>query len=188
MRKVVYVFLLAGSLINIGFGQSQTKGKTSKVPSLSASEPEETLQIGDLIFRLGMPKDAVLASIVSHGYTVSRAGETYFISLQRQSPSIGGVAFRNGKLSWIQRSWSTAKTDDVSAAGSIYAALSSATERNRRYCFVDTNETVNSSGDTRSIQLTCVPGRSYIRIDIVRLEQAQGGNGVDVSEILSEQD
>ena len=77
---------------------------------------ENTMVIGNIELRLGMPKDKVVDMFTKNNYHVSSTGETYFISQKKDDlyDYLGTVEFKNNKLSFISTRWYYTHTDSGS--------------------------------------------------------------------------
>ena len=77
---------------------------------------ENSMVIGNIELRLGMPKDKVVDMFIKNNYDVSSTGETYVISQKKGELNdyLGTAEFKNNKLSFISTRWYYTHTDSGS--------------------------------------------------------------------------
>lgn len=99
---------------------------------LSSEANAQELLIGSIRLSIGMEQAAVMRELRSRFeiIPVTAQAETFFVFEHKapKSEAIGGVGFRNGRLSWIQRCWGSfqGRVDSVAVSKAVFAALESA--------------------------------------------------------------
>ena len=153
----------------------------------SASAAE--LPVGPMLFKLGAPQASVMTAVASRFRVIPVTGkpDMFFLS-ERDAPNakvIGGISFKNGRLSWVQRNWGSfdgsARADEVAKA--LYSAIESAT-------------TATGSSASVSTKINRVPGTEFrstyfdfpghkVSITVADGNSAHGGKQVTVDESIS---
>lgn len=92
----------------------------------------QELSVGSLSFSLGQDRDSVMRAIKGRFELVPVTGQpdTIFIS-ESKRPNlnvIGGVAFKGGRLSWVQRIWGSfqGRVASVEVSKALFSAIESA--------------------------------------------------------------
>lgn len=188
MQKIIIpAVLLLLSAVNICGQSSAVKDKRSLPRVEAVRKNQETLAIGAVELRLGMPQDVVLGELAHAGYNLKKTSEqSWFV--QAQVPGgkyrvIGGIGFRDGYLTFINRSWDIEEDTDAGLGNALFGVLSSLYSQGRSVCSLQTNSQQNPQSEMKTIYLTCMPGTSYVSVSIVRYE---GQESVSVEEILNQ--
>jgi hypothetical protein len=90
------------------------------------------LPVGPMLFKLGAPRASVVAEAQSKFTLVPVSGNPDMFFLSTGNPPnakiLGGIAFKDGRLSWVQRNWGSfsGPTTAVDLAKAVQSALSSA--------------------------------------------------------------
>jgi hypothetical protein len=156
--------------------------------AIGASSAE--LSIGSMSFALGAPQGKVLADVNANFRVSSVTGQptTFFLSSvdRANSPSIGSIAFTNGRLTWAQRTWGSYVASDSAAdvSKALYSAIESASA---------------ASGSAAAVAVTTrrVPGITFVTTyfrfkdrTVTMLvsdgDAANGGRQVSVTESIGE--
>lgn len=182
--RLTLTFLLM-SLLAVGSlarGQTTRSNVTTKE---STQVPQETLAIGVVEVRLGMPQDTTMAHFASAGYKLMPQGEnTWFVEQSNGSGGVtilGNVAFKNNGVTFINRSWTPDEVNAAAIGESIYGVLSATYKEGRSMCTLSTDDQQNPTAEVKEINLSCHPGRKYVSIVVVHY---QGHESVSVSETL----
>jgi hypothetical protein len=107
--------------------------------------------------QLGMPKDAVMSRLAEQ-YMLVRigAGDDWLVeSKVRPIVSYGEVSFANGKLSYIEKDWSSEDDGEFSFAQSLYGLLDQFGREGRQICLMSTDTSRTPEAETRSITMSC---------------------------------
>lgn len=114
------------------------------------------LPVGPILFKLGTPRASVMAAVKGKFTVIPVTGNPDEFFLSSGSPPdakvVGGVAFKEGRLSWIQRNWGTfsGPSAAIDVAKAIQSALSSATSASGSRATITTEERHVPGTDFRS--------------------------------------
>jgi len=147
------------------------------------------LPIGSVRFELGADQSSVMKRAEANFHVVSVSGQVDMFFLSESKPPnvqvIGGISFRNGRLSWIQRTWGNFDGDNNAAdiAKAIFAALESATVASGSEATITTTLQRVPGLEFRTINYQ-FPGR---KVTVTTTEDAsrRGGSQVSVEESIS---
>lgn len=156
--------------------------------SLAAQDMGGSLLVGGVQLRLGMPKQQVLDTLTKH-HRLSITGEDEWVIITKEGPpfeTVGGVAFRSGKLSWISRQWENfPQGDAVRLANELYRALESLTNGDAAPVLVTIHRSPNQPGfqaaqiefrtGSRNLSLIVTEGRANLGGNQVLIQESVGG-------------
>lgn len=148
----------------------------------------QELSVGSLSFSLGQDRDTVMRAIKDRFEVVTVTGQpdTFFIS-ENKRPNvnvIGGVAFKGGRLIWVQRNWGSFQGRVVSVAVSkaLFSAIESASGASNADATISTKtqrvpgtefKTVTFEFPTRRVTMTTTEG-----------DAKNGGSQVSIEESI----
>ncbi|WP_162350077.1 hypothetical protein [Pseudoxanthomonas gei] len=148
------------------------------------------LPVGPMLFKLGTSQASVMTEVAARFRVIPVTGspDMFFLS-DKNAPSanvIGGISFKNGRLSWVQRNWGSfdgsARADE--GAKALYSAIESAT-------------TATGSSASISTKINRVPGTEFrstyfefpghkVSITVTDGDSTHGGKQVTVDESISQ--
>jgi hypothetical protein len=154
-----------------------------------AAAAELSLPIGSVQFVLGMPRGEVVEQARRSFHVVPVAGgatETYFLS-ESKPPKvdvIGGIAFKNDRLTWIQRSWGNfaGRKQANEATKALFSAIESATAATGSTAVVSSVNHRTPGVEFRTLHFD-FPGR---RVTVINSDGKDTGHSVGVTEAISE--
>lgn len=149
-----------------------------------ATADELSLFIGGIEMRLGMPKEPLFTQL-SHRYTLTQTPSgTYFIHEKRGNTYdiLGGVAFQNGKVSWLSRDWGDFYGENAVDFGKeLHSALQSLQEASGQPIALYLSETKNAPG-LRTTSIEFLSGKRRLILTIS--ESNKFGKQVSLQEII----
>src|SRR5262245_10398549 len=154
-------------------GATETGGQQSK-PQIS---------FGQVRLELGMPETGVMARLSEHYRLLNtRPGNWAVMERKPALPGVGSVAFRDGRLSSVKKTWMQQPPsgggagDPVAIARAFYLITSEFIKEGRRTCSIGTDDSVDGS----TAYLVC--GEKEIRVFVFRNKQV--GTTAMVEEVL----
>jgi hypothetical protein len=142
-------------------------------------------------FQLGQDQLTTMKEVSARFTVVPVSGQpnTFFLS-EKKPPNvrvIGGIEFKEGKLTWIQRSWGNFIGLDsaTDAAKAIYAALESASSASGTSATISTR--VQRVPDIEFKTVTLDFGRRRVTISSTDATPNAGGKQMDVTESVRAQ-
>ena len=148
----------------------------------------QELSIGSLSFSLGKDRAAVMRAIKERFEVVTVTGQpdTFFVS-ERKRPHvhvIGGVAFKEGRLAWVQRNWGAfeGRVSSVEVSKALFNAIESASSASQTSATISTKiqrvpgsefKTVTFEFPTRRVTMTTTDG-----------DARNGGSQVSIEESI----
>ncbi|QSX77807.1 hypothetical protein [Agrilutibacter solisilvae] len=147
------------------------------------------LPIGPMMFKLGESRATVLAEAQTRFALVPVGGNPDMIFLSSGEPPnakiVGGIAFKDGRLSWVQRNWGnfTGSTAAIDVAKAVQSALSSAASASGSRATITTEEKQVPGTDFRSTYFQ-FPGHK-VSITVADSNDTSYGQQVTVDESIS---
>lgn len=146
-----------------------------------------TIEFGGASLHLGVSEQQVEAAIGS-SFRIQRQDSPNFASWSVMAPtgdggfySVGSLAFRDGRLTSVRRSWGPADQQaGVELAKALYGAANQMVKEGRRQCFLSVGSGQSPRMEARTIFLQCA-GK---RLDIQIVEDNQMGNAAFIDEVL----
>lgn len=147
------------------------------------------LPIGSVRFKLGADQSSVMKQAEATFHVVSVSGQSDMFFLSESKPPnvevIGGISFKNGRLTWIQRTWGNfhgeAKAADIAKA--IFAAIESATVASGSDATITTALQRVPGLEFRTINYQ-FPGRK-VTVTTTEGDSRRGGSQVSIEESVS---
>lgn len=144
----------------------------------------ETLSVGFVPHHLGMSRSEVNTKLQNARYEVREDGVVMEKNAVGTNSIVGTIAFKNDRLSFINRSWLPHDINVHSFGQALYGVFRQLELQNRTNCLMATSQETNPNADLRSVTIRCLPGASYVDISIVRT--SDGLDLVNIEEILRE--
>lgn len=146
-----------------------------------------TIEFGDAHLHLGMSEQQVETSMPS-SFRIQKQSSPNFSSWSVTAPTgeghfymVGSLAFRNGSLSNVRRSWGPADQEaGVGLAKALYGAANQMVKEGRRHCLLSVGSGQNPRIESSTIFLECA-GK---RLEVMIVEDEQTGNAAFIDEIL----
>ncbi len=146
----------------------------------------QELPIGSLDLAIGGEQSVVMKEIKSRFEVVTVTGQpnTFFVS-DGKPPHvnvIGGVAFQNGRLSWIQRTWGSfdGKVNSIEVSKALFAAVESASSVAGTTATITTKSQRVPGIEFKTVRFD-FPGRS-VTMTTTEAEPKKGGLQVTIDE------
>ena len=161
------------------------------VSSLMLSLPARAvdLPIGSITLSLGMEQTQVMQELKRRFHIVPAGQDGTVLVAERQGQLlnyVGGVAFKNGRLTWIQRNWGTfsGKVNSVEVSKSFFSAIESATASSGAAVVTTTKVQRIPGTEFKSVYFSFSDGR---KITISTTDgDAKWGQQVSIEETVSE--
>lgn len=136
--------------------------------------------------RLGMPKATVLGALEGK-YNLTQTDENSWFIMEKGGPPykhIGGLAFKDGKLSWASKDWgSFGERGTLDFANDLFSLLSNLGQEGEAVALIKTSTPVRQPGTTlKQIQLI-FPNK---KITLLVAEDREKGSSVSMQEILEQ--
>ena len=147
------------------------------------------LPIGSMMFKLGAPQTSVLSEAQTRFTLVPVSGNPDMFFLSTGNPPnaqiVGGIAFKDGRLSWVQRNWGnfSGPTSAIDVAKAVQSALSSAASASGSQATITTEEKRVPGTDFRSTYFQFP--RHKVSITVADSNDPQYGRQVTVDESIS---
>jgi hypothetical protein len=146
------------------------------------------LPIGSLLLSLGT-EQAIVMTEINTRFQVVRVTvqpEMFFVS-DGKPPNvhvIGGVAFQNGRLSWIQRAWGSfeGKTNSTEITKALFSAIESATTSSGEIATVTTRVQRVPGAEFKTVDFE-FPGRK-VTVTSTEGDAKSGGLQVSIAESI----
>jgi hypothetical protein len=153
-----------------------------------ASQPykQTSIWVG-MDLQLGMPRDQVITKLTAD-YSVTKLqldGDEWAVA-DKNDPTIweGHLGFRDGKLTYADRSWTGGTEDKYSFAQALWGAMSQMESEGLNSCTFDVPTTRSPVAEIRYVRFYC--GAKKIEITIIDVFTGEAeGPSVSISEVLS---
>jgi hypothetical protein len=148
------------------------------------------MPLGPLFLTLGSDQDSVMKQVHSrfHVIPVSGSPDTFFLSEERPPKVnvIGGVAFKNSRLTWVQRNWGvfTGRVTSTQVTDAIHSALESASMAGQSASVSVTTQRI--PGTEFKVMTFSVPGRKVV-VTTSETQSPPRSHQLSVEESISEQ-
>jgi hypothetical protein len=155
---------------------------------IATSADAQDLPVGPVLLSLRADQEVTMKEIRRHFEVVTVTGQpnTFFL-YEGKRPNlrvVGGVAFQNGRVSWVQRTWGNfeGKANAVEVSKALYSAIESAASTSGTAATITTKTqrvpgieftTVNFDFPSRRITITTSEG-----------DAAHGGKQVGIEESI----
>lgn len=149
----------------------------------------QELSVGSLSFTLGEDQDTVMRAIKDRFEVITVTGQpdTFFIS-ESKRPNvnvIGGVAFKAGRLAWVQRNWGSFQGQAVSVEVSraLFSAIESASRASSEKATVTTKSRRVPGAEFKTV-IFQFPARR-VTMTTTEGDANSGGSQVSIDESIS---
>lgn len=144
---------------------------------------EEAIFLAGIEMKLGMPK-SVIWSALEGKYKLANVEADIWVIEEITGPPhrlIGGLAFKDGKLSWISKDWGgSGRESSLDFAKDLFSLLANLAEGGKGVAMIETN-TVRQPGLTLYHLSLVFPGR---RILINIVEDRLKGDSISMQEVI----
>jgi hypothetical protein len=142
-------------------------------------------------FQIGQDQSSVMKEISARFTVVPVTGQpdTFFLrdSNQRNGQILGGVTFKGGKISWIQRSWGSfsGQSKAADAVNALFAAVESASSVAGTTARISTKTQRVPDIEFKAVTLDF--GQRKVTIMLSDATPEAGGKGVSITESVHDQ-
>lgn len=167
--------ILSCTLLVFALSDSQAQVRQSREP-----ENPETLDVGGVELALGMEQNSVFQKLrekelgfipVGH-YSSSANSESWIVCQSPKSecdPQLGQIAFKDGRLNRVMKTWAEAKTASDAMTG-LYGTIRDLERRGLTKCQLVARENVEPAGETRTVRFVC---GEHMAVSITGLHSAK---------------
>jgi hypothetical protein len=172
------------------FSVSLLAALTTSAPKIREAQADDaSMFVASTEIRLGMPKEPLLSSLRSRYVLTQSNTDSYFFWEGTGSGAklLGGVAFRNDRVSWVSRAWgSFCGTNTLKFATELHSALDSLQSASGRPVVAYASKTHGAPG-LRITAIQFSSGTRQLTLSIAEGDEAKAKSGecVSLQETLS---
>ena len=143
----------------------------------AVQSPTNRIVFGTVPLTLGMQDKVVLEQLRERYRVISTSSDNWAVLEHDPAlPAVGSIAFKAGRLAYVNRTWvqvppvGTSEADPIALARALYGVISQFVKENRRECTIGTHEGFAPGAEGRTAYISC--GGKEIRVAMFRTERS----------------